>query len=385
MSNQIVRQIDNIADAVESKFNKLRKDSNNQDIRIRTIDDRLLGLEQSGLTPTSGGIYSGSGERFGNSGNSLSKKLSQSPDVKNFLEKNTSYAGLSIATNAILPSISNNTIISSPATNPEQRLPGVVGGPEQKMWLRQLFPVFMASSSSFVYTRESTFTNNAEAQTAEGALKAESDVTYEEVLGEVSTYAHWLKVSRQIMLDSPDVINFTAQRLSYGLELQIESALINGDGAVGKLSGLLDVGNFTAFSPTIADTAVDSLRKARLALENANFQAGLIILNPADMSDIELLKDADNNYLVGQPVRGGLSTLWGVPVYTTTAMAAGQFIALDSQQAVSIHLREQTQLKLSDSADDNFTKNLVTMLAETRLGFAVHLPAGVISGLLVTA
>ncbi|MCP5010964.1 MAG: phage major capsid protein, partial [Aestuariibacter sp.] len=203
---------------------------------------------------------------------------------------------------------------------------------------------------------------------------------FEEVTGTISTYAHWLKMSRQVMTDNAALVGFTQQRASYGLELKIEDALLNGDGTSGKMSGLLDTGNFTAFTPTALDTAVDSLRKAKLALEAANYQCGLFILNPTDVSAIELLKDTDEAYLVGKPIEGGLTSLWGVPVYATTAITAGTFVALDAAQAVSLHLREDTVIEFSDSDDDNFTKNLVTMRVEARLGFGVHLPLGVRAG-----
>ncbi len=74
--------------------------------------------------------------------------------------------------------------------------------------------------------------------------------------------------------------------------------------------------------------------------------------------------------------------IWGTPVFISTYMAAGSFVALDRMQAATIHMREDALITLSDSDDDNFTKNLSTMLCEARLGFAVHHPLGIVSGLL---
>ena len=372
--DQRIRKIENVVDTVDS-----------QGTMLREVADRLLSVEQAGVGPSNSGSYAGNGVMLGNSGNSLSNEIKNSNEVQRFIERSTKNAGVQVQTKSILPDFKNNTIISSPATNPEQQIPGVVGGPEQRMWLRQLLPTFIAAGSSYVYTRENVFTNAADAQATEGAEKAESGITFEEVTGTISTYAHWLKMSRQVMSDNQALTGFTQQRLGYGLELKIEDDLINGDGLSGAMSGLLDAGNFTAFTPTVSDSAVDSIRKAKLALENANYQAGLIIVNPSDLADIELLKDVDTNYIIGMPVSGGLSTLWGVPVYSSTAMVAGSFVILDVQQAVTLHLRESTVVEFSDSDDDNFTKNLITMRVEARLGFGVHLPAGVRSGLLVTA
>ena len=355
--------------------NKAGKNINKHDIQLREHADRILTIEQGSFSappPVS-------------NRKSISSELVKSSEFQNFVDRKTRNAGITVKSKSLLPDIQNNTIITTDATNPPQRIPGVVGGPVQRMWLRQFLPVMPATSASFVYTKENVFTNSAEAQATEGAEKAESGITFTEVTGSIATYAHWLKMSRQVMTDNLPMVDFTQRRLLSGLEQKIEDALIDGDGTSGKISGLLDTGNFTVFTPTISDTQVDSLRKAKLALEAADYQAGLVILNPTDTSAIELLKDVDGNYLVGKPIEGGLYSLWGVPVYSTTAITAGTFCILDNQQAVSLHLREDSLIELSDSDDDNFTKNLITVRAETRLGLAVHLPAGVISGLLKTA
>ena len=360
-------------DEIQSFTNKAGKNLNKHDIQLREHADRILAMEQ-------GGSYSPPPPASNQK--SIAGELSNSNEVQSFLEKKTHSAGMSLALNKVLPDIQNNTTISAPATNPAQVIPGVLAAPEQKTFLRQLFTSVPASSSSFTYTKETAFTNNAEAQNGEGTLKAESDITYEEVTKQIATYAHWLKISRQNMADNPAIVDFKTRRLSYGLELKIEDAMINGDGTAGKMSGLLDTGNFTAFVPTIADTAIDSVRKAKLALENNDYMAGLIIMNHNDVSDIELLKDADGEYIVGKPIDGGLRTLWGTPLYSCKSVAAGTFIILDTVQAVSVHVREEALLQLSNSDGTDFTKNLVTMLVEARIDIAVHLPAGVISGAL---
>jgi hypothetical protein len=72
--------------------------------------------------------------------------------------------------------------------------------------------------------------------------------------------------------------------------------------------------------------------------------------------------------------------IWGVPVFISTHLTAGQFVALDRLQAATVHMRQDALITLSDSDDDNFTKNLATLLCEARLGFAVHHPLGIISG-----
>jgi HK97 family phage major capsid protein len=94
------------------------------------------------------------------------------------------------------------------------------------------------------------------------------------------------------------------------------------------------------------------------------------------------VQDSTGQYVFGDPHTADDSGIWGVPVFVSSHMTAGSFVALDRLQAATVHMRAEALITLSDSDDDNFTKNLATMLVEARLGFAVHHPLGIISGLL---
>lgn len=330
------------------------------EVKQRELSEQILAFEQRG-----GGSRQGGGATR----KSVASMLRSSNEFMAFSERKIRAAGVVVEAKALLPPLqTKNTIVSSDATNPPMQIPGVIGGPVQRMWLRQFLMTVPVTSDSIVYTKESVFTNNAAAQASEGAAKAESDITFTEVTLPVSTMAHFLRMSRQVMDDNASLTAFVDTRLRQGLELNIEDDLLNA-------------GNFTAFTPTAGDTAIDSLRKAKLALEAADYRAGLIVLNPADAAAIELLKTATEEvYLVGNPINGGLMSLWGVPVYVTTKVAAGTFVMLDTEQAVVLYERQEAQVEVSQSDSDNFTRNLVTIRAETRLAIAVALPDGVRSG-----
>lgn len=64
--------------------------------------------------------------------------------------------------------------------------------------------------------RESAFTNNAAAQSAEGAAKAQSAITLTLQESKVATIAHWLKSSRQALSDSDALREYLDRRLRYG-------------------------------------------------------------------------------------------------------------------------------------------------------------------------
>lgn len=361
---------------VLNQIEGLAKDANkfhdSVSVELREQADRLLAVEQRGGAH---GVPIAA-----NNGFSISDKFRNSDQIQNFISGRTKSAGVTIKAGDILPQVQMNTIVTADPTSSPQQLPGVVGGPEKKLGLRQLFMSIPAAGGSFTYQKELIFTNAAEAQAGDAAEKAESGITFEEKVQQISTYAHWLKISKQVLADAPQTVDFTGRRLVYGLEAKIENAIINGDGTSSKLSGLLDTGNFTAHSPAASTDGLENLRSAKTALQSADFDCNLFILHPDDAEAIDLIKTTDGEYVYGDPRSADGAMIWGTPVYISTYMTQGNFIALDRFQVATVHMREDALITLSDSDDDNFTKNLSTMLCEARLGFAVHHPAGIISG-----
>ncbi|MDP1673487.1 MAG: phage major capsid protein, partial [Burkholderiales bacterium] len=198
----------------------------------------------------------------------------------------------------------------------------------------------------------------------------------------VSTVAHFTKVSRQVMNDNARLQQFIGERMRSGVELRAEQDLINGTGASGQMSGLLKAGNFTSFTPATGDDRVDSLRRAKLALEAADYFCGLYIMNPADVAAIELQRDNEERFLIGRPLEASMPQIWGTPIYWSTKIAPGQFVALDLA-AVMVGIREEIDLRFSESDEDDFQRNLISVRAEARMGLGVLQPGGVRAGALL--
>ena len=79
--------------------------------------------------------------------------------------------------------------------------------------------------------------------------------------------------------------------------------------------------------------------------------------------------------------QGTLSpTLWGLPVVATQSMASGKFLAGAFQLGAQIFDRMDAMVEISTEDDQNFRKNLVTVLAEERLALAVYRPEAFVKG-----
>jgi HK97 family phage major capsid protein len=72
--------------------------------------------------------------------------------------------------------------------------------------------------------------------------------------------------------------------------------------------------------------------------------------------------------------------LWGLPVAQCFSMSAGEFLVGAFKLAATLFDREEAQILVSNEDNDNFTRNMVTVLAEERLALAVSRPAAIIHG-----
>ena len=82
------------------------------------------------------------------------------------------------------------------------RLAGVLPLPQRPATVRDLLAPGRTSSNLIQYYRELVFTNNA-APVAEGTLKPESDLTFEQKDAKVVKLAHWIKATTEILDDAP--------------------------------------------------------------------------------------------------------------------------------------------------------------------------------------
>jgi HK97 family phage major capsid protein len=264
---------------------------------------------------------------------------------------------------------------------PAQRLPGIITPLERRLTVRDVLPVGTTSSNLIEYVKENVFTNSAAPQHSGGAFenvaKAESNITFTLATASITTLAHWIAASKQVLSDAPMLQSYIEGRLMYGLKLEEEDELMNGSGAAGELSGLLLSGNYTAFNRSVrgSDTSIDLVRKGKLQLRLSEFDATACFMHPSDWENIEGTKDSQGRYLLGNP-QGTLNpTLWGVPIIPTVAIAEGSILLGDYRYAAQIWDRQQMAVSVSSEHSDFFTKNMVAILAEERLGLAVYRPS----------
>lgn len=281
----------------------------------------------------------------------------------------------------------HNTVTSNPASAGElivpQRLPGILATPEQRLFLRDLLRWGRTTSNSLEYVREAGFTNNANVVSENPAgTKPESDLTFEQDSAPVVTIAHWIRASKQVLQDASMLQSYIDGRLRYGLKLKEEAQLLKGSGVGLNINGIYT--QATAYAnPGVTvqhETAIDRLRIALLQVTLAEYEADGIVLSPIDWATIELTKTTDNAYLFATPRGLAAPGLWGRPVVATQAMDADDFLVGAFQMGAQGWDREDANVTVSNQDRDNFVKNLVTILAEERVGLTVFRPEAFVKG-----
>jgi HK97 family phage major capsid protein len=336
------------------------------------LAQRMISLEQKGIR------VAGAGEGDESIGAQFTKQASYADFVKGD-RKTVRFEA-------------KNTTLGTDTTVAPDRKPGVVGGAFRQFRVEAALAQAPTSSNAVEFTRENTFVNNA-AETAESVAKPETDITFTLVNVPVRTIAHWLRISKQLASDNAALAAYINTRMQYGVNLRVENQLVTGNGTGANISGLYNTGNFTLHGYTAAAmtswlsgwTRIDLLRRVLADAQLADYQPNAILLNPADWAIIEVLKDSQGRYIVGDPANGAQPTLWGIPVIPTAAMTADNFLMGAFDMAATQYNREGVVVALSEEDASNFTTNLVTIRAERRLALAVERPASLRGGDLTPA
>jgi len=262
---------------------------------------------------------------------------------------------------------------------------------QQELRIRDIIgKMTMNTGNMFMFAQQSTRTNAASPQ-VEAAAKAESTYAWTTASGTIKTIAHWTNVSRQALDDITWMRREIDSELRYGLLLKEEAEVLAGSGTGEHLNGIIT--QATAYASCTynvsGDTKIDKLRHAKLQARLAGlatFAPDAYVLNPRDMHDIELIKTEEGGankglYIVGDPKTGpAVKFLWGLPVVESDSITYGTFLTGAFRTAATLIDRMLATIEISFENNDNFVKNLATILAEERIGLAVKRPTAFITG-----
>lgn len=250
----------------------------------------------------------------------------------------------------------------------------VVEGPRTPLVIRDLFGAENISGSTLVYLVEGDI-EGAPAATNEGSAKPQvhfKDPTPKTV--SLAKIACYIKESDEYINDYPFLASAINGRLLYQLGLVEQNKLVYD---LTHTSGIQsDTTHWTAGSSVTA--LADLILQAAMDVqEQSGFAADGIVINPSDWYTLRIGKDGTSRYY-GEGYFGAqvIPNLWGIPVCVSTAVNAGQIIVGAFKTCASVVQNGGVSVEATNTDQDDFIKNLMTIRAEERLALAVRRPKG---------
>jgi HK97 family phage major capsid protein len=317
---------------------------------------------------------------------SLGEQFTDDANVKAFLG-GSAKGNVSMEVKAIISALTTAANGSAGDLIIPDRVPGVVDVPKRRLTVRDLLTPGRTSSNAVQFVQETSFTNSAATVTeTAGTAKPQSEMYFDIQTSNVTTIAHWVQATRQILDDVPMLQSYINGRLIYGLGYVEDNQLLNGGGTGTDLNGIYT--QATASTANLAIIAlpqkIDVLRVAMLQASLANIPPSGIVLHPTDWMTIETTKDSAGNYILGDPGASTTPRVWGLPVVETPAMTSGAFLVGAFKLGAQIFDRMDARVEISTEDSTNFRQNLVTILAEQRLALAVYNTLAFVKGVFAT-
>lgn len=267
--------------------------------------------------------------------------------------------------------------------------PDRVAGPDflwRQTTLLDLIPTSSTTSNMIEYY-EMTLSQNAAAPVAEATnttgatgLKPEGAIGWTLRQTPVSTIAEWVPITNQMLADSPAVQSMIENQLLTHLALALETQIISGNGTAPNLLGILSNPNIlTTGLGAGSGSAADAVYHAMTAVMVTGLSNPTAsVWNPVDFEAVRLSRETGASggaYLMGPPSVAGPTTLWGRPVVLSIGTPVDTVVVADFTQ-MTLYDREQSAIR-TGTINDQFIRNMQTLLAELRAAFALFRPMAV--------
>lgn len=201
-------------------------------------------------------------------------------------------------------------------------------------------------------------------------------VTYEAadaVIVPLAKIAGYIKESDEYISDYAFLASAVNGRLIYDLNHAIQTVLITG---VLTNSGIqADTTSWVAATTAtgLADLILDAMMDVQAVSGRA---ADAVVMNPADWYALRVGKTQGGEYYGGgYYAEGRIATIWGLPCVVTADIAAGTILVGAFRTGGTVLSKGGTSVAMSNSNEDDFIKNLVTIRAEERIALALRVPS----------
>jgi HK97 family phage major capsid protein len=239
-----------------------------------------------------------------------------------------------------------------------------------------LFAAATISGNAVTYYTRGAVEGDA-AVTAQGAKKAQISTSFTAVTAALEKITAYAKETSEILEDAPFLASTVEDVINNKLIAKENAQVV---GAVAGTSGIQSVTYTDSGNTGDAANLVEAILLAKSKIAQAtDYEADCVLINPADMFALMTAKDSNLQYLGGGYFTGAYGNgdyatparIWGLPVFESSAVTAGEPIVAAGKQAVKVYRKGDINVKVFDQNEDDAIYNLVTVLGEERAKTAV--------------
>jgi HK97 family phage major capsid protein len=236
----------------------------------------------------------------------------------------------------------------------------------RRPFMRELVRVLTTDNLYIAWAEQENPDPGVAGQVAEGAAKPQTDFDMVERSAKVEKTAVWIKVSKEALADIKFLRSEIDTELRELVELKLDEQILSGNGTSPNLKGILQYAPAFNGGGQVVPSAnrYDVLIASIAQVVAANFMPDTVVLNPVDFYGMQLIKDSQGRYLIPPFMSNGYYTVGGLQVVPNNGVTSGSFLVGDFKKD-NLAIREEFNVQIG-YVNDDFTKNLVTILAELR-------------------
>lgn len=222
------------------------------------------------------------------------------------------------------------------------------------------------------------------APTAELGSKPAIDFSFDSVVEHLTKIAGHTKISSEAFQDTPYLVSVIEGQLLQRLAIVEEDQILNGDGTGQNMTGILNRSGILTESASSGDDNLDAIFRGMTAVEMATqMSVDAVVIHPLDYQELRLSRDGNEQYYGGGPFTGaygnsGLAMgpgVWGQRTVITSAIPQGTVLVGAFAAGGQLLRKGGVSVDMTNTDQDDFVKNRVTIRAESRILLAVYQPS----------
>jgi len=268
------------------------------------------------------------------------------------------------ATMTVAGSLNGSAFVPAPEV-----VPGVVDLARNRPFIESYSATSGTSSPRVIWVEKYNPQGNADF-IAEGGVKPLISIEFRTNESYAKKVADKIKVSTEMLDDVDFIAAEIDNELRYQVDIAVDEALLSGSGdgtsSATDLKGLTEYAGGYALS-TIATTDpnnYDAIRAAIAQIVSMNFNPTHVFINPIDGANMDLVKDKNGRPLAME-YKDGNGNIYRLQPIETNQMPVGDILVGDMSR---FKVRNYKSFAIYMGwVNDDFEKNLVTIIGERRL------------------